>query len=218
MIELIVATCNTHKTREIQHILGPEFRVRDLLAHPEVSQIGESDTSFEENAKLKALGASRKVPGWVIADDSGLEIDALGGAPGVYSARYAGANATDRDKIDKLLRELARVGATLDARRARFRCVVALARNGSLLGTSEGIVEGTIANEVRGNSGFGYDPIFIPERFEQTFGELPKEVKNAISHRAQAIRPLAARLRGLNSAAKATAVEEEPEQEEPPPF
>ena len=197
MIELVVATRNTHKRREIQHILGPEFRVRDLLAHPEVSEIRESGTSFEENAKLKALGASRKLPGLVIADDSGLEVDALGGAPGFYSARYAGANATDRDKIDKLLRELARVGATPDARRARFRCVVALARNGSLLGTFEGIVEGMIANEVRGDSGFGYDPIFIPQGLEQTFGELPKEVKNTISHRAQAIRTLADRLRWL---------------------
>ena len=197
MIELVVATRNTHKTREIQHILDPEFRVRDLLAHPEVSEIRESGASFEENAKLKALGASRELPGLVVADDSGLEVDALGGAPGTYSARYAGAGATDRDKIDKLLRELAPVGATPDARRARFRCVVALARNGSLLGTFEGIVEGMIANEVRGDSGFGYDPVFIPEGFEQTFGELPNEVKNTISHRAQATRRLADRLRGL---------------------
>jgi len=197
VIELVVATRNTHKTREIQHILGPEFRVRDLVTHPEVSEIRESGTSFEENAKLKALGASRKLPGLVVADDSGLEVDALGGAPGIYSARYAGAKATDRDKIDKLLRELARVGATPDARRARFRCVVALARNGSLLGAFEGIVEGMIANEARGDSGFGYDPIFISEGFEQTFGELPKEVKNTISHRVQAIRTLADRLRRL---------------------
>jgi XTP/dITP diphosphohydrolase len=196
VIELVVATRNTHKTREIQHILGPEFRVRDLLAHPEVSEIRESGTSFEENAKLKALGASRKLPGLVIADDSGLEVDALGGAPGFYSARYAGANATDRDKIDKLLRELARVDATQDARRARFRCVVALARNGSVLATFEGIVEGRIADGVRGDSGFGYDPIFVPNGSDQTFGELPKEVKNAISHRAQAIRALADSLRG----------------------
>jgi XTP/dITP diphosphohydrolase len=174
--------------------------VHDLLTHPEVSEIRESGASFEENAKLKALGASRKLPGLVVADDSGLEVDALGGAPGIYSARYAGANATDRDKIDKLLRQLARVGATPDARRARFRCVVALARNGSLLGTFEGIVEGMIANEVRGDSGFGYDPIFIPEGFEQTFGDLPREVKNAISHRAKAIRTLADRLRRLEFA------------------
>ena len=197
VIELVLATRNRHKTREIQHILGPEFKVRDLGAHPEVSEIRESGTSFEENAKLKALAASRQLPALVIADDSGLEVDALGGAPGIYSARYAGANATDRDKIDKLLRELERVRATDNRRRARFRCVVALARDGDLLETFEGIVEGRIADKARGDSGFGYDPIFIPVGFEQTFGELATELKNTISHRAKAIRALAVRLRRL---------------------
>ena len=195
VIKLVVATRNRHKTREIQQILGPEFNVRDLGAYPKVSQIREGGSSFEENAKRKALAASRQLPALVIADDSGLEVDALGGAPGIYSARYAGANATESDKIDKLLRKLARVRATEDERRARFRCVVALARNGNLLGTFEGIVEGRIADEVRGDYGFGYDPIFIPEGLEQTFGELPTEVKNAISHRAKAIRALAVKLR-----------------------
>ena len=197
VIELVLATRNSHKTREIQHILEPEFRVRDLGAHPEVSEIREGGTSFEENATLKALAASRQLPALVIADDSGLEVDALGGAPGIHSARYAGANATDRDKVDRLLRELARVRAIEDGRRARFRCVVALARNGNLLGTFEGIVEGSIADEARGDSGFGYDPIFIPEGLKQTFGELPAKVKNTISHRAKAIRTLADRLRRL---------------------
>ena len=200
VIELVVATRNRHKTHEIQQILGPEFKVRDLGAHPDISEIRESGTSFEENAKLKALAASTQLPALVIADDSGLEVDALGGAPGIYSARYAGANATARDKIDKLLHELERVRATDDRLRARFRCVVALARNANLLETFEGIVEGTIANEVRGDYGFGYDPIFIPEGFEQTFGELPKDVKNTISHRAKAIRALAERLRQLELA------------------
>jgi XTP/dITP diphosphohydrolase len=197
VIELVVATRNRHKTCEVQDILGPEFNVRDLGSYPHVSEMRESGTSFEENAKLKALAASKKLPALLIADDSGLEVDALGGAPGIYSARYAGANATERDKIDKLLRELVRVRATDDRRRARFRCVVALARNGNLLGTFQGIVEGKIANEARGDCGFGYDPIFVPEGFERTFGELPTEVKNAVSHRAKAIRALANRLRGL---------------------
>jgi len=197
VVELVVATHNRHKTREIQHILGPEFKVRDLRAHADVSEIRESGTSFEENAKLKALAASKQLPALVIADDSGLEVDALGGAPGVYSARYAGASATDRDKIDKLLRELARVRATDDGRRARFRCVVALARNGHLLETFEGIVEGSIADEARGDSGFGYDPIFIPEGLKQTFGELHTQVKKTIRHSAKAIRALADRLRRL---------------------
>jgi XTP/dITP diphosphohydrolase len=196
VIELVVATRNRHKTREIQHILGPEFMVRDL-ADTEVPEICENGTSFEENAKLKALAASRHLPALVIADDSGLEVDALGGAPGIYSARYAGANATSRDKIDKLLRELKRLRATDDQRRARFRCVVALARDGDLLGTFEGTVEGRITEKARGDAGFGYDPIFVPDGFGQTFGELSAQVKNAISHRAKAIRALADRLRPL---------------------
>jgi XTP/dITP diphosphohydrolase len=197
VIELVMATRNTHKTREVQHILGPEFKVRDLGAYPEISDIRESGTSFEENAKLKAIAASKQLPDLVIADDSGLEVDALGGAPGIYSARYAGANATEEEKIDKLLRELARIGATDDARGARFRCVVALARKGNLLGSFEGTVDGKISDKPRGNRGFGYDPIFVPEGFEQTFGELPAEVKNTISHRARAIRALAIKLRQL---------------------
>jgi XTP/dITP diphosphohydrolase len=198
VIELVVATRNRHKTREIQHILGPEFMVSGLATHPEVPEILENGTSFEENATVKALTTSRHLPALVIADDSGLEVAALGGAPGIYSARYAGANATDRDKIDKLLRELARTHATTnDGRRARFRCVVALARNGGLLGIFEGTVEGRITDIARGDSGFGYDPIFAPDGFEQTFGELPEEVKNTISHRAKAIRGLGDRLRRL---------------------
>ena len=197
VIELVIATRNAHKTREIQHILGPGFNVCDLGAHPSISEIRESGTSFEENAKFKALAASRQLPALVIADDSGLEVDALGGTPGIYSARYAGANATERDKIDKLLGELERVRGTDDQRRARFRCVLALARSGDLLGTFEGIVEGRIADQVRGDSGFGYDPIFIPDGTQQTFGELTAETKNAISHRAKAIRALVDKLRRL---------------------
>jgi XTP/dITP diphosphohydrolase len=196
VIELVVATRNRHKTREIQNILGPEFIVRDL-ADTEVPEIRENGTSFEENAKLKALVASRQLPGLVIADDSGLEVNDLGGAPGIYSARYAGANATNSEKIDKLLRELVRVRVTDHGRRARFRCVVALARNGDLLGIFEGKIEGKISDTARGDSGFGYDPIFIPDGFEQTFGELPEEVKNTISHRAKAISGVAEKLKRL---------------------
>jgi len=212
VIDIVVATRNRHKTREIQDILGSKFLVRDLAAHPDIPEIFESGISFEENATLKALTASRQLPALVIADDSGLEVDALGGAPGIYSARYAGANGSDSAKIDKVLSELARVGATDDARRARFRCVVALARNGDLLETFEGTVEGRIDDAARGHSGFGYDPIFIPDGFKQTFGELPKELKNTISHRAKAIRALADRLRRLESDAKAKEVVEEQEE------
>jgi len=157
----------------------------------------ESGESFEENAKLKAIAVSKKMPGLVIADDSGLEVEVLGGAPGIYSARYAGAKATDKENIDRLLEELARIGAKRDQRRARFRCVLALGRNGQMLGTFEGTTDGTIVDQPRGLHGFGYDPIFVPKGFGHTFAELPAELKNRISHRAQAIRVLAAKLTAL---------------------
>jgi XTP/dITP diphosphohydrolase len=196
-MQLIVATRNAHKTREIEQIFGSALAVRDLTAHPEISEITESGTSFEENAKLKAIAVSRKLPGLVIADDSGLEVDALGGAPGIQSARYAGLNASDTERIAKLLRQLAKVDAKGDQRRARFRCILAVARDGHVLATFEGVVEGKIAERPRGSHGFGYDPIFIPNGFEQTFAELPVDVKNNISHRAKAIRKLQARLSTL---------------------
>ena len=190
MIKLLFATRNAHKTEEIQRILGPQFNVTDLAAHPEIPHIAESGTTFQENAILKAVAVSKRMPGFVIADDSGLEVEALGGAPGVHSARYAGMNATDQEKTDKLLEELTRVGATKNARRARFRCVLALACKGNVLGAFEGIIKGQIADRPRGSHGFGYDPIFMPEGFQQTFGELAPAEKNQLSHRARALERL----------------------------
>lgn len=187
-----MATRNPHKTRELQQILGSDFTVADLRGHSEISEIVETGTSFEENAKLKAVAVSRKLPGLVIADDSGLEVDALGGAPGLYSARYAGTNATNKERIDKLLEELARVDATKEQRGARFRCVLALAHNGEVLGIFEGIVEGQIVDRPRGSHGFGYDPIFVPNGFQQTFGQLGSTEKNRLSHRARALEKLRA--------------------------
>jgi XTP/dITP diphosphohydrolase len=197
VVELLLATHNTRKTKEVQGILGPQFKVTDLAAHPEIPHISETGRTFQDNAILKAVAVSKRMPGFVIADDSGLQVDALGGAPGIHSARYARANATSKQKIDKLLSELARVGAAKDARRARFRCVLALARNGKILTTFEGVVEGDIADRARGAGGFGYDPIFVPEGFKQTFGELGSEVKKRISHRAKAIRALATKFADL---------------------
>jgi len=193
-MQLIVATRNAHKTREIAKILGSALTVQDLTVHPEISEIAESGASFEENAKLKAIAVSKKLPGLVIADDSGLEVEALGGAPGIQSARYAGVGASDKEKIAKLLTQLAKVDAKCDQRRARFCCILAVARDGQVLATFEGVVEGTIAGRPCGSHGFGYDPIFIPDGFEETFAELPEEVKNNISHRANAIRKLQAKL------------------------
>src|SRR6267378_215015 len=190
-MQLIVATRNT---REIEQILGSDLAARDLTAHPEISEITESGTSFEENAKLKAITVSKKLRGLVIADDSGLEVEALGGAPGIHSARYAGANANDKEKIAKLLRQLAKVDAKSERRRARFCCVLAVARDGRILAMVEGVVEGKITERPRGSHGFGYDPLFIPDGFEETFAELPEELKNNISHRANAIRKLQAKL------------------------
>jgi len=190
VIDLLVATRNAHKTEEIQGILGPQFNVTDLAAHPEIPHIAESGTTFQENALLKAVAVSKRMPGFVIADDSGLEVEALGGAPGIHAARYAGMNATDQEKTDKLLEELTRVGATKNARRARFRCVLALACKGNVLGAFEGIIEGQIVDRPHGSHGFGYDPIFMPEGFQQTFGELAPAEKNQLSHRARALERL----------------------------
>ena len=195
MQHLIVATRNLHKTREIQRILGADFAVSDLSAYPETPETGESGKTFQENAVLKATAASRQLRGLVVADDSGLEVDALGGAPGIYSARYAGQKATDKQNIDKLLEELARIETA--KRSARFRCVIALAREGKLLGAFEGVVEGMIVDSPRGTGGFGYDPIFVPNEFSETFAELTSETKNKISHRAQAA---AALVRHFNTA------------------
>ena len=191
-MQLIVATRNAHKTREIQRILGSKFNVRGLSDDDEIAGINESGKSFEENARLKAVAVSRQLPGLTIADDSGLEVDALGGAPGIHSARYAGASARDNENIDKLLSELVKVGAKGDQRCARFRCVLALARGGEILGTFDGIVKGKIAYEARGSRGFGYDPVFLPNGFDQTFGELASAEKDRFSHRACALKKLRA--------------------------
>jgi XTP/dITP diphosphohydrolase len=186
---ILLATRNSHKTRELSGILGRDFVVSDLSAEPEAPVIEETGTTFAENAILKAVGISKQFPELVVADDSGLEVDALGGAPGVYSARYAGPNATDAENIARLLSE---IGRSPQGRpfTARFRCVLAIAREGKVLNTSEGVIEGTIVDAPRGKSGFGYDPIFQPTGSRETFAELSSETKNEISHRAVAIRAL----------------------------
>jgi XTP/dITP diphosphohydrolase len=190
---LLVATRNSHKTREFSEILGKEFEVRDLGAEPDAAVIEETGSTFAENAILKAVAITKRVRGLVVADDSGLEVDALEGAPGVYSARYAGPSAKDGQNIERLLSELRQC----ERRRpfgARFRCVLALAREGEVLGTFEGVIEGVIVDPPRGAAGFGYDPVFQPTGFAQTFAELSSAQKNRISHRARAIRLLRAAL------------------------
>jgi XTP/dITP diphosphohydrolase len=183
--QLVLATRNAHKTREFAEILGSEFVVRDLSGLTS-ARIGETGKTFADNATLKAMTVSRDCDGLVIADDSGLEVDALGGAPGIFSARYAGEGAGDQTNIDKLLGQL----RSVRDRSARFRCAIALAQAGKLIKTFEGAVEGRICDRPRGQKGFGYDPVFQPNGFEETFGELNPVVKNRISHRAKAIAAL----------------------------
>lgn len=193
-MDLLLATRNSNKTREFAQILGNEFTLSDLSSGANTPKIEESGRTFEENAISKALAVSQDrsaLGGLVAADDSGLEVDALGGAPGIYSARYAGENATDLENVAKLLRTLAERDVPASKRTTRFRCVIALARAGQLLGTFEGVAEGMIVDPVRGQNGFGYDPVFLPTGFEETFAELPVETKNGISHRAHAARKLA---------------------------
>lgn len=193
MRELLVATRNRHKTREFIEILGRDFAVRDLSSEPDAPVIQETGRTFAENAILKAVGISKRFPGLVVADDSGLEVDALEGAPGVYSARYAGSDATDAENIARLLSEL-RKFCTGQPFTAWFRCVLAVAREGELVKTFEGAIEGTIVDPPRGGCGFGYDPIFQPTGSTETFAELLPETKNEISHRARAICGLRAAL------------------------
>jgi XTP/dITP diphosphohydrolase len=188
MTSLLIATRNTHKTREFAEILGPAFAVRDLTAIDDVPAVEETGATFAENATIKAVAASVMMSEIVVADDSGLEVEALNGAPGVYSARYAGENATDAANVAKLLEELRRAGATTRGQRAaRFCCTIALARCGKVLELFTATAEGHISDQPAGDGGFGYDPVFVPDGCERTFSEVGAEVKNRISHRAKAI-------------------------------
>ena len=187
MTRLVIATRNAHKTREFAQLLGNNFEIVDLNSFPQIETIEETGQSFEENAITKAVHVSRRIVDLVVADDSGLEVDVLEGAPGVFSARYAGERASDEENVTKLLADLTKVRVRAQQPSARFRCVLALARNGRVLRTFEGVVTGGLAPGPRGKRGFGYDPVFIPNGFDRTFAELSPKVKNRISHRALAV-------------------------------
>jgi XTP/dITP diphosphohydrolase len=191
MRHLVLATRNAHKTSEFAALLGPGFAVTDLTERSDLPEVEETGSTFEENAALKALAISQLVPGLVVADDSGLEVDALDGAPGVYSARYAGEHASDAQNVAKLLAELAAAGVEGEAA-AQFRCVLAVARDGKLQQSFDGFVRGVITRQAAGQQGFGYDPVFKPEGSDRTFAELDASAKNAISHRARAVAKLRA--------------------------
>jgi XTP/dITP diphosphohydrolase len=199
MRKLLVATRNSHKTRELRELLGQGFELEDLTSHPEIPEVHETGTTFEENATMKALAVSKCCSEIVMADDSGLEVDTLDGEPGVYSARYAGAKASDQQNIEKLLQELRKRDPNGATRTARFRCVIVLAEKERMIRAVEGIVEGTIIDSRRGTAGFGYDPIFQPNGYAETFAELGAATKNRISHRARAVQALVETLGSLRA-------------------
>lgn len=186
---LVLATGNKHKVREVREILDPEgisvIGADEAGGMPEVE---EDRPTFAENAAKKATESARALNKTVLADDSGLAVDALNGDPGVYSARYAGEHGNHPANIDKVLQELNGV----ENRRARFVCVLAVATPDGRVETVEGQVLGRIAQSPQGTGGFGYDPIFIPDGYEKTFAQLPAETKNKLSHRGDALRKLIA--------------------------
>ena len=185
---LIVATRNAHKTQEICEIIGDRYKVLDVNDFPNLPTVDETGTTFLQNATLKAVAISREVTGLVLSDDSGLEVDALGGAPGVWSSSYGGEEGNHPKNNTRLMAEM--VGKS--DRSARFRCTMVMAEGGVVLADFSGSVEGKILEEPFGAGGFGYDPLFAPEGHEQSFAELGSEVKNALSHRGRALAKVAA--------------------------
>lgn len=184
---LLLATRNPGKLKEIANILEDSgWSFCSLQEFADVESADEHGDTYADNAIAKARFYAAATGLWALADDSGLEVEALAGGPGVWSARYAGASASDADRRNLLLSELEKSGDKV--RRARFVSVVAIASaDGTVLNVSKGICEGTITFTPRGEGGFGYDPLFIPDGYEQTFAELPERVKNLISHRARAL-------------------------------
>jgi XTP/dITP diphosphohydrolase len=184
-MKILVATGNAHKLDEIRTILGPLgielISLKDLKECP--SEVVEDKDSFEGNAIKKAVQTAKETGMYCLADDSGLEVEALNGAPGVYSARYAGVGASDIENYEKLLSEL----SGIEDRDARFVCCIALASPAGLIGTAEGEVRGKILQQPQGDQGFGYDPCFVPEGYEYSFAELGSEIKDSISHRGNAL-------------------------------
>lgn len=180
---LIIATRNAHKTAEIREMIGDRFEVLDVTSFPECPIINETGTTFLENARLKAEGISRVLDGWVLSDDSGLEVDALGGAPGVWSSSFGGEEGNHAKNNARLIEEME---GKAD-RRARFQCTMVLAKGGCEQANFSGTVEGRIIESPRGGHGFGYDPLFVPEGYEQTFSELGGDVKGSLSHRSRAL-------------------------------
>lgn len=191
---LCIATRNPHKVEEMAPALAPFWEVKCSADYPGLEEeIEETGDTFLANATLKAVTTSQRIPDYVLADDSGLEVDALDGAPGVFSARYGGIPSSTEKNNAKLLEELVKLNATTpEQRTARFRCVLVLVKEGELLASFDGACEGTIAPAPKGSSGFGYDPLFIPQGYKQTFGQLAEKTKANLSHRALALKKFVA--------------------------
>jgi len=198
-MKLVVGTNNAGKIKELNELLADlPVELCGLNNFEKVSDVEETGATFADNASLKASAYARQTGFWSLSDDSGLEVEALNGAPGVFSARYAGEQAGDRERNAKLLNELA--GTRDEARRARFVCAMAIAdEKGEIRFLAEGVCEGKISRSPRGANGFGYDPIFVPDGFKQTFGELSSTVKGEISHRARAIKKIMRFLRDFTA-------------------
>jgi XTP/dITP diphosphohydrolase len=194
-VKLVLATNNPDKADEIRAVLRDAGLDVELVPRPDdVPEVDETGPTLEDNARLKAVALCEATGLAAVADDSGLEVDALGGAPGVWSARYAGEGATDQDNVDKLLAALAAHPDPGD-RSARFQSVVVLRRPDGSEVVAAGSVEGHIADAPRGPGGFGYDPVFVPVDGDgRTFGEMTQDEKHAISHRGRALRDLLAQL------------------------
>ena len=197
-MRLVLASANPDKAREIAALLADAAADVELLPRrPEVPDVVEDGATLRDNARLKARALAAATGEAAVADDTGLEVDALGGAPGVRAARYAGEGATYADNVAKLLRELERVGARGPDRRARFRTVALVAWPDGAELAAEGAIEGVIADEPRGTGGFGYDPVFVPVgpgTDGRTLAELSSNEKSATSHRGRAFRALATHL------------------------
>jgi XTP/dITP diphosphohydrolase len=190
-VRLFCATTNPGKLREFRKALEGFFELETLPGLKSIPPCDETGATFEENAIQKALYYSKHCEGQLFVDDSGLEVDALGGAPGVYSARFAGPDATDEANNRRLLEQMEGIAN----RTSRFVCVVALASRGEPIGTFRGAVEGQLLDAARGVNGFGYDPLFFYSPFGCSFGEAPLERKMEVSHRAKALHAMLTQLR-----------------------
>lgn len=196
-LQLVIASKNIHKIREFKEMFSKTspIDILSLMDFPDYVPPKETGKTFRENAILKAEHAAKTLNQWVVSDDSGLVVPSLSGAPGVYSARFAGENSTDKDNRVKLLKKMQ--GFNEEKRQAYYQCVIALASSDSLIKCFEGSCEGKIDHEEKGGGGFGYDPLFIKHGYSKTFAQLEDSIKNRVSHRRKALDKLLLHLETL---------------------